>query len=236
MNSTIKLILVAIIGSCLVSGSANAGWLPGTGSWEDPNVWNNTLATPNLGTSYNFEITGTARTTWYWDGANGISFSDHSWSDISGSDRKYETMKFQFSQPVTSFTFTTPKMIDQLIEVYNSNSLVWDLSADNGGTWTTLWNYTATDNSVYRTFSPETVPTVTFSTPTNQIRLRYYETAPGFCGGVSFTGVDGGSMAVHHRRPHSGTGRGLPAGPGRPGGAGAAPPLTVTHQKTTRRL
>jgi MYXO-CTERM domain-containing protein len=195
MNSTIKFILVAIMGSCLVSGSANAGWLPGGGSWEGLNVWNNTLVTPNPSTTYTFDITGPALTTWYWDGANGISFSDHSWSDINGGDIKSESMKFQFTQPISSFTFTTPYMQNQAI--HTGNSLHWDMSVGDTNVWTSLWSYIGTASSPeYSTFAPETVATVNFATPVTQIRLKYYETTGGYCGYVGFTGAEGGSMAV----------------------------------------
>jgi len=188
MNSTIKLFLVAIMVSCLVSGLANAGW-----AWENQTTWNNSLATPAQSTSYTFEITGTAQTTWYWDGANGISFSDHSWSDINGGDIKSESMKFQFTQPISSFTFTTPYMRNQ--GIFTGNSLHWDMSVGDTNVWTSLWSYTGV-NSNYQTFNPTPVTTVNFATPVTQIRLKYYETTGGYCQYVGFTGAEGGSFTV----------------------------------------
>lgn len=190
MNSTIKLILVAIMGSCLVSGSANAGW-----AWEDQTTWNNSLATPAQSTSYTFEITGTARTTWYWDDAAGIAFDPNGWHDINSGIVKNERMKFQFSQAITAFQFTTPYMANQSIQT--GNALHWDMSTDNGTTWTSLWSYVGSASSpTYSSFDPETMPVVQLATPTTQIILRYYQDVASFCGGVSFTGANGGSMTV----------------------------------------
>ena len=196
MKSTLrlKLILVAILGSCLASGLATAGFLLGT-TGEGQNVWNNQLSIPNQNTSYSFEISGTALATWYWDNANGIAFEEHAWTANQGGVISLESMKFQFSQPITSFQFTTPLMESQGIFLSNNNSLHWDMSADNGATWTSLWSYTGVDEN-YQTFTPQTLSAIPLATPTNQIRLKYYTTAPTFCAATRFTGANGGSMTV----------------------------------------
>jgi MprA protease rhombosortase-interaction domain-containing protein len=193
MKSTLKLILVAIMGSCLVSGLANAGWLPGLGSLEGQNTWNNVLTTPTPGSNYSFDISGTSLATWYWDNANGIAFEEHAWVANSGGVISLESMKFQFSQPITSFQFTTPLMEAQ--GIFTGNSLHWDMSADNGDTWTSLWSYTGVDEN-YQTFTPQTLSAIPLATPTNQIRLKYYTTAATYCAATRFTGANGGSMTV----------------------------------------
>ncbi|MFA5204376.1 MAG: PEP-CTERM sorting domain-containing protein [Lentisphaeria bacterium] len=188
MNATAKSLLIATMGSCLVSGSANAAW-----AWENQTSWNNSLATPAQSTNYTFEITGTARTTWYWDDAAGIQFETDGWKDINSGIVKKERMKFQFSQPITSFQFTTPTMTTH--GIYTGNALHWDMSTDNGATWTSLWSYTGTDNS-YHTFNPQTLSAVQLATPTTQIILHYYQDVASYCAAVHFTGANGGSMTV----------------------------------------
>lgn len=174
----------------LISSAAMAsGW-----AWEGPSDWNNDLATPAADTTYSFDI-GNAASTWYWSNAQNIQFDNGGgtamrWYDINGGSPKYFVMKFEFSQAITSFQFTTPSV------GVTMQPLTWSAGAD-GDTLTTIWSTPAT--TAWTSYGPEAATTLTFDPADSVTRVWIeFSSGPGYCSQMTFYDSisDGGVITV----------------------------------------
>jgi hypothetical protein len=181
---------VSLLCLMLISSAAMAsGW-----AWEGAADWNNDLATPAAGTTYSFDI-GNAASTWYWSNAGNIQFDNGGgtamrWYDINGGSPKLFTMKFEFSQAITSFQFTTPSV------GVTMQPLTWSAGAD-GAALTSIWTKPGT--TAWTSYGPEAATTLTFDPADNVTRIwLQFTSGPGYCSQMTFydSADDGGVITV----------------------------------------
>ena len=175
-----KTIVTALIVMLMITTAAQAAW-----TWEDA-TWNNQMATPALNTAYEFHPGWNLDTeTWYWHNASMIGFNSTGWVDINGGSAKLFAMKFEFSQPLASFQFTTPQMNVHI------SAIDWIYSTD-GTNWTNIWHRDVPPT--HTSYPPEATPLQNFTVAENvtQIWIRY-DTSPAYSANV----VTDGNMKVN---------------------------------------
>jgi hypothetical protein len=142
---------------------------------EDASTWGNQMATPNENTAYSFNLSELP--DFYYERADALGLRADGWIDVYSGANKYFLTKFEFSQPIRTFSFVTPNLVNVIAEV------TWQYSLDNVD-YTVLWQKGGTGLANY---APEATAVYDFGPASTVTRLYLvHSTTLQYCGEAFF--------------------------------------------------